>query len=857
MTNPGPVPGLKVTGLQYKFISVFILARLGALEKWPFTTMNQSASGMNEPLHQGANHLQLLVDAVTEYAIYTLDPEGRVASWNTGAKRIKGYEASEILGRHFRVFFPEESRASGLPEALLGEAKREGIAKHQGWRIRQDGTRFLVDSVITPIYDNDANLVGYAKVTRDITDKQAIASLQMLNTSLSESESRLRTLADELESARSRLDIILNGVETAITAQDGSGNLVFANAAAAKELGYPSAAALLNTPVTEIMGRFRILDEDGNDFPFDKMPGRLALMGINAGAVIMRYHEIKTGSERWSMVKASPVRDHDGKVIMAINFFQDITELKHQELEERSAKEQLRVILEGISDAISVSDPKGKLLYLNQACAVLLGYSSPQEVMDLAADPAKAAAVAKHISVYDEGGNPFPPEETPSRLARQGKFPAPVSLRFRMSAEDKERWVISSAKPIFDEKGGLLFVISIVHDVTELKEAEINLRQSQKMEAVGKLAGGIAHDFNNLLTAINGYSDIILDKLSEFDTDLFEQVSEIRKAGERAASLTQQLLAFSRKQILAPKIINLNEVLGGMDALLSRLIGENIRLLTMLHPGLDRIKADPGQIEQVILNLALNSRDAMTDGGKLTMETANVDLDEAYASTHLESKQGRHVMLAITDTGIGMDAHVKARLFEPFFTTKGPGKGTGLGLSTVFGIVKQSGGSIHVYSEPGRGTTFKIYFPAVDSPIAATGQIGETPSANEQSHGETILIVEDEEGVRKLVQYTLSECGYRCLIAPDAESALRIAGDHKERIDLLLTDVILPGINGRVLAERLVALRPGIKVLYMSGYTDNAIVHHGVLDAGTEFINKPFSAQTLKHRVREALIKKS
>ena len=814
--------------------------------------MYESSAGMHESLHQDRDHLRLLIDAVTEYAIYTLDLDGRVASWNTGAMRIKGYEAAEILGKSFKIFFPPEKRAEGVPEALLAKARMAGIARDQGWRVRKDGTRFLAEVVITPIYDPDGSARGFAKVTRDVTDRKTIADLQAFNEQLTEREGRLRVLAEELESARNRLDVILNGVDTGITAQDATGRLMFANAAAARNLGFASPEALIGATVDEVRSRYRTYDADGNLFPVEKLPATLALQGIEAEGVIVRNLGT-TGWERWVFIRSKPIRDHEGKVAMSISFFQDITELRRREVEERNAKEQLAVILEGISDAITVQDPKGKLLFLNQACAALLGYASPQEVQDLAADPVKAAEVAGRITIFDEGGNPFPQTETPGRLALQGRTSASVPLRFRMTDASKERWVISSAKPIFDDKGALKLVVSILHDITDLKEAEVKLRQSQKMEAVGKLAGGIAHDFNNLLTAINGYADMVLSQLSEEDGRIVDQVTEIRNAGERAASLTQQLLAFSRKQILAPKVLDLNAVLGNMDALLRRLIGENIELRTLLRPETARIKADPGQIEQVILNLALNSRDAMPQGGKLTMETANVDLDEAYVSTHLESKPGPHVMLAITDTGVGMDAHVKARLFEPFFTTKGPGKGTGLGLSTVFGIIKQSGGSLNVYSEPGRGTTFKVFLPAVAAEQSPAEEKTAKAAAATPPDGATLLIVEDEESVRKLVQVTLAESGYRCLMAADGESALQAASAHAGPIDLLLTDVILPGINGRTLAERLLSVRPGLQVLYMSGYTDNAIVHHGVLDVGTEFINKPFSAQTLRHRVREAL----
>ncbi len=804
--------------------------------------MSQKASGTHESLFQDTGHFQLLVDAVTEYAIYTLDQEGRVATWNTGAKRIKGYEASEILGKQFQIFFPEEKRAAGWPEALLEQARTKGIAKDEGWRVRKDGSRFMAEVVLTPIFDHDSALRGYAKVTRDISDRKITAELQELNEKLVQSENQI--------------SIILEGVNSGVTAQDATGKLIFANAAAAHTVGYASAEELLRAPVSDIVARFRFIDENGAPFPVEKMPSRLVLSGHESKPVVLGYQEIATGLEQWSLVKSSPFRDAKGQITMAINFFHDITDLKRQALDERKAKEQLRVILEGIAEAICVQDAKGKLLYLNQAFAMLLGFTSTQEVMDLAADPEKSANIQKNITVFDEGGNAFPREATPGRLALQGKTPDPITLRFRMSNDSKQRWVISSAKPIFDDHGNLSLAISILHDVTELKESELMLRQSQKMEGIGKLAGGIAHDFNNLLTVINGYSEFLLSSLSEKDSLTYQYVNEIRSAGERAASLTQQLLAFSRKQMLVPKIFDLNEVLQGMDALLQRVIGENIELRTIQGADRAKIKADQGQIEQVILNLVLNSRDAMPEGGKLTMETAIEDLDEGYVSTHLESKCGKHIMLAITDTGTGIDPYIKEHLFEPFFTTKGTGKGTGLGLSTVFGIIKQSGGSINVYSELGSGTTFKVYLPIAEnlSPPVST-ETNKSGSVEKPEVG-TILIVEDEAGVRKLVQQTLTACGYTCLTAEDAESALSLSKSHLGHIDMLLTDVVLPHINGRRLAEMILELRPDIKILYMSGYTDNAIVHNGVLNEGTELINKPFSGQTLKHRVRQRLAEK-
>ncbi len=384
----------------------------------------------------------------------------------------------------------------------------------------------------------------------------------------------------------------------------------------------------------------------------------------------------------------------------------------------------------------------------------------------------------------------------------------------------------------------------------ERKRLEEQLRQSQKMEAVGRLAGGIAHDFNNLLTIINGYSQLLLDRFAPRDQARV-QVEEIKKAGDRAATLTRQLLAFSRRQVLQPQVLNLNAVVANVDTMLRRLIGEDIDLVTVIGEALGRVQADPGQIEQVILNLAVNARDAMPQGGKLTIETANVELDEAYTCSHAAVAPGRYVMLAVSDSGIGMDAETQAQIFEPFFTTKEKGKGTGLGLATVYGIVKQSGGHLWVYSEPGKGATFKVYLPQVEE---ANGTVAASQARVKSLRGaETILLVEDEEAVRKLASRILQEYGYKVLESTSAEQALQIGERHKEPIDLLVTDVVMPGMGGREVAGHLAFLRPEMKVLYMSGYTDDAIIHHGVLQAGVAFMQKPFTPEVLARKVREVL----
>jgi len=411
----------------------------------------------------------------------------------------------------------------------------------------------------------------------------------------------------------------------------------------------------------------------------------------------------------------------------------------------------------------------------------------------------------------------------------------------------------------WDEKGNPFKMIGACEDITKRKRAEEEntalqeqLRQSQKMEAIGRLAGGIAHDFNNLLTVIKGYSQLSLVEIKEGDP-LKLNIEEIRRAADRAADLTRQLLAFSRRQIMEMKVLDLNDLLKNLDKMLRRVIGEDIELVTLLAEDLGRVKTDPGQTEQVVMNLSVNARDAMPEGGKLTIETANVDLDDAYARNHVAVTPGRFVMISVSDTGVGMTPEVRDRVFEPFFTAKEKGKGTGLGLSTVYGIVKQSSGNIWVYSEPGKGTTFKIYLPRVDEPLE---KLGERVGVKEIPRGtETILVVEDEEEVRKLAVRILERQGYKVLEASQGLDAFIIAEEYEDLIHLLVTDVVMPKISGRELGERMASIRPEIKVLYMSGYTDNAIVHHGVLGEGIKFIQKPFTVEGLARKVREVLDK--
>jgi len=395
------------------------------------------------------------------------------------------------------------------------------------------------------------------------------------------------------------------------------------------------------------------------------------------------------------------------------------------------------------------------------------------------------------------------------------------------------------------------YFISIVEDIDERKHLEDQLRHSQKMEAVGQLAGGVAHDFNNLLTAILGYCNLMLEELPREDP-VRADLEEIRAAGERAAALTRQLLAFSRRQMLQPQIVDINTIVQQLEKLLRRLISEDVELVTALGPSLLPVRVDPASVEQILVNLAVNARDAMPLGGRLTIETANVELDDAYALAHVTVTAGDYEMLALTDTGQGMDDATRLRVFEPFFTTKEQGKGTGLGLATVYGMVKQSGGYIWVYSEPGRGTSFKVYYPHAEQRVAAQPEHPGRRHTDDTHGWETVLLVEDEDAVRALAREVLRRHGYAVLEARHGVDAVRAAERHTDDIHLMVTDVVMPHMSGRDLAERLSTVRPKMKVLFMSGYTDHAVMHRDVTP-GAAFIQKPFTPEAFARKVRTVL----
>jgi len=498
----------------------------------------------------------------------------------------------------------------------------------------------------------------------------------------------------------------------------------------------------------------------------------------------------------------------------------------------RRSEVNFRSLVTNAPYGICRCDSDGILLSANPALVSMLGYASPSELVDgnlanLYADTQQWFVIADHFRSSQRFNGLI------ADWVRKDRVPITVRL---------------SGRTIRDEHNATYFEL-FAEDVTEHRVLEQQLRQAQKMEAVGRLAGGIAHDFNNLLMVISGYCEFLLEKIGP-DPALRGPAQEIANAANRAAALTRQLLAFSRKQILTPKVLDLNAVVTENFKMLTRLIGEHIQLVMVPGSDLGAAKADPGQIEQVVMNLAVNARDAMPGGGKLTIETANVSLDESYARLHPPVEPGEYVMLAISDTGVGMDAETQSRIFEPFFSTKGP-KGTGLGLSMVYGIVKQSGGYIWASSEPGKGTSFKVYLPRVsETGEAAVAQVA---AKDIQQGRETVLLVEDEVTVLRLARGFLERQGYTVIDAGDPATAILISNAHSGPIHLLLTDVVMPGMTGRELANRLCPRRPEMRVLYMSGYTENAVGRNGTLDAGITLLQKPFTLLTLKAKVREVL----
>jgi len=583
----------------------------------------------------------------------------------------------------------------------------------------------------------------------------------------------------------------------------------------------------------------RLLKETGSAAPFILITGSLteevAVECMKDGA---HDYILKTSLTRLPSALRS-----------ALEKVKTIEEKQNAEAALRKSEEQYRLIAENTSDLICMVDWHGKYTYLSPSYRDVLGYA-PESLIGQNSllllhpeDRRKAQAEALR-SVSHHGATDAIELRAKHKNGNWKVFETLVNWTY--DSQGKRQYGIFVSRDITDRKQAEL---TLRESEEKLRASEDQLRMSQKLEAIGQLAGGVAHDFNNLLTVISGYSELVLNRLSQGD-DNRGKVEEIKRAADRAASLTRQLLAFSRKQVLQPKLFDLNHLVSDITKMLRRLIGEHIEMTTVIGEPAP-INADPGQIEQVLMNLVVNARDAMPNGGRLTIETARVEIDETYASTHLSVQTGSYVMLAVSDTGFGIDPETQKHIFEPFFTTKEQGKGTGLGLSTVYGIVKQSGGHIWLYSEPAQGTVFKIYLP-----VAANTQTEANATlvpADLPRGTETILIVEDEPQIRKLAFDCLAYCGYDVISSGNGTEALELLGRLKRPVDLVLTDVVMPKLSGRELSERILAIQPSAKVLFMSGYTNDAVVNHGILDGASSFIQKPFTLESLVRRVRQVL----
>ncbi len=537
-----------------------------------------------------------------------------------------------------------------------------------------------------------------------------------------------------------------------------------------------------------------------------------------------------------AMFSRQPLSDFVQKALASVaNGLAVGLERKRAEEALRRSEERFEKVFRASPVAITISTlDEARYLDVNDAYLRLLGYS-------------RAEVIGR--TAYDLGLWRDPTER--ERVVQQLRGGSAQDVETVIHTKDgRTRNVLIALERI--DIGGTECLLGLLHDVTEPRLLEQQLRQAQKMEAVGRLAGGVAHDFNNLLTVITSYSDLLLEELPGEDPKR-DDIVQIRKAAEGAAGLTRQLLAFSRQQVLQPRILDLNGVVETTEKLLDRLIGEDIRLSTVLAADLGLVNSDPGQLEQILMNLVVNARDAMPHGGLLTIETANLQADDSFVRNHPLAHPGRYATLAVTDTGVGMDEGTQAHIFEPFFTTKEQGKGTGLGLATVYGIVKQSGGFVWVYSEPGHGTTIKIYLPCAEAGALASAAQATASDSGMPRGSETVLVVEDAPAVRAVVRQVLTRQGYTVLDAPDGAEALRLAAEHTGSIHLLLTDLVMPVLGGRQLSERMSQLRPETKVLYTSGYTDDAVVRHGLLETGVAFLQKPFAPEVLARKVREVL----
>ncbi len=727
-------------------------------------------------------------------AMFVVNADGKYIEVNEAACRLTGYTRDELLSMAIFELVPPDS-----PPEIFTALKKTGKTRGEIVIQRKDGAN--LESSIDAVALSGGRFMAFCA---DITERKQAEK--------------------DIKASEEKLHHILANSTNLFYSHTPDHVLTYMSPQVMEMLGYSPAEAMIKW--TQL----------ASDNPINEEGLKNTVEAMETGKAQPPYElELlhKSGRKVRVRVREAPVVKH-GKTVAIVGAATDITERK-------KAEDRFKDLAEMLPETIFESDININLRYANRRALELFGYSAD--------DLARGMNGLELLIPEDQ-------DRARETLVRRLKGEQTGTTEYQAQRKDGSTFpVFFHMAPILEE-GAIIGFRGIIVDITERKQAEEErakleekYRQSQKMEAIGRLAGGVAHDFNNLVCAITGTASLALDDLPVQDP-LRESLEEITKAADRAAALTQQLLAFSRKQVIAPKVINLSHLVERMHSMLVRLIGEDIILRTVPAKQLGWVRADPGQIEQVVLNLAINARDAMPDGGDLVIETADVLLDEEYCKQHGNATPGDHVILTVSDTGCGMSAEIREKIFEPFFTTKQLGQGTGLGLATVFGIIEQNEGNIEVYSEPQMGSSFKVYFPCV----AEESETRTRSESREPVGGpETVLVVEDEEIVRTLAVRLLEHCSYNVLAAASAGDAIVLAERYEGPIDLLLTDVVMPQMNGRELAERLIKMRPGIKVLYTSGYTQNIIAHHGVLDDGIQFVAKPYSLDSLTARVREVL----